>query len=103
MKQAFAVVWQGVILYLAALVGFATGVAAPGLRVSRELSRTTTNLRTYDFDWLIAIALMYVLLLVVGTARKRLPSTALTATIALVLVVATVAIFTQLGIKNTAL
>ena len=74
---------------------------ARALRVYREVSHTATNIRTYDFDWLIAVLLVYVLLLLIGALRKRLRSTALSATIAFILVVAGVLLFTQLGIKNT--
>lgn len=102
MKLLISVVWQSVVLYLAALVGFAIGISVPSLRVSHELSRTATNIRTYDFDWLFAVLFMYVLLLLIGAARKRLRGTVVSATIALLLVVAAVALFTQLGIKNTA-
>ena len=101
MRQAFAVVWQSVLLLVAALAGFAVGISVPSLRVYRELSHTANNIRTYDFDWLIAVLLVYLLMLVIGAARKRLRSTATTATIALVIVVACIALFTQLGSKNT--
>lgn len=103
MKLLIAVVWQSIVLYLAALVGFAVGISVPALRVSRELSRTATNIRTYDFDWVFGVLLMYALLLLMGAARKRLRVTVASATIALLLVVAVVALFTQLGIKNTAM
>ena len=101
MRQVLAVLWQSVLLCVAACAGFIVGISVPALRVYRELSHTASNVRTYDFDWLIAVLLMYALLIVIGAARKRLRSTALTATIALVMVIAGVVLFTQLGIKNT--
>ena len=103
MKQLIAVVWQCVLLFVAALIGFAVGISVPALRVYRELSHTATNVRTYDFDWLIAVVLVYLMLLALGAARKRARGMALTATIALVIVIAGIALFTQLGIKNTGL
>jgi hypothetical protein len=102
MRQVIAVLWQSVLLFLAALVGFGLGISVPALRVYRVLSHTASNTRTYDFDWLIAVLLVYVLLLVIGAARKRLRGTVATATIALVIVLSAVILFTQLGIKNTA-
>ena len=103
MRQVIAVLWQSVLLFVAALVGFAIGISMPALRVSRELSHTATNIRTYDFDWLVAVLLVYVLLLVIGAARKRLRRTVVTATIALLIVTGGIVLFTQIGIKNTAL
>ena len=101
MRHAIAVVSQSVLLFLTAFVGFAVGISVPALRVSRVLSQTATNTRTYDFDWLIAVLLVYALLLMVGALRKRLRATALTATVALAIVVAALLLFTQLGIKDT--
>lgn len=101
MRQVIAVVWQSVFLYLAALLGFAIGISVPALRVSREVSHTATNIRTYDFDWLIAVLLAYAFLLLIAAARKRLRDTAITATIAMAVVVAGIALFTHLGIKNS--
>ena len=103
MRQVFAVIWQSVLLFIAALVGFAVGMSVPSLRIYRELSHTETNIRTYDFDWLIAVLLVYVFLLLVGGLRKRLRGTAISATIALVVVVGIIILFTQLGVKNTGL
>lgn len=101
MKHVIAVVWQAVLLYLAALVGFAVGISVPALRVSRVVSQTATNVRTYDFDWLIAALLMYAVLLLIGAARRRVRGTAATASVALILVIGAIALFTQLGVKNT--
>ncbi len=101
MKQVLSVVWQAVLLYVAAFAGFVAGVAVPALRVSRVVSHTATNVRTYDFDWLIAALLVYVVLLLIGAARGRLRSSWMTTTIALAVVIATISLFTQLGVKNT--
>ena len=103
MRQVIAVVWQSLVLFVAALVGFLVGISVPALRVYREVSHTATNVRTYDFDWLIAVFLMYLLLLAIGAATKRARSMAITATISLVIVIAGIALLTQLGIKNTGL
>lgn len=102
MKQLFSIIWQAVLLYLAALVGFVTGVAKPALRVTRVLSRTPATVRTYDFDWVIAVLLVYALLLLVSAARKRVRANWLSTTIALLLVLAGVVLFTQLGLRETA-
>ncbi len=101
MKHLIAIVWQSILLSFAAFVGFLVGISVPSLRVYRVISHTLTNIRTYDFDWLIAVLLVYFLLLLTAVIRKRLRITAATATIALIIVVVGVVLFTQLGIKNT--
>lgn len=103
MKQAISVVWQAVVLYLAAVAGFLVGLAVPSLRVSRVLSQTAATVRTYDFDWLIAVAITYVLLLAVAALRRRLRQGWIATTVALALVVFVVVVFTQLGVKEAAL
>ncbi len=103
MKTVGSVLWRAVVLYLAALAGFAGGVAMPALRVSRTLSHTATSIRTYDYDWLIAVLLVYLLMLVVSTVRRRLRQSWLASTAALVLTAAVVLLFTQLGVKESAL
>ena len=103
MKQVIAILWQAVVLYAAAFAGFLLGLAVPALRVSRVLSHTLTVERTYDFDWLIAVGVVYVLLLDVAAIRGRFRQGWIATTIALVLVLLVVTFFTQLGVKETAL
>ena len=98
-----AVVWQAVVLYAAAFAGVLVGLAVPALRVSRMLSHTATTVRTYDFDWLIAVAVVYVLLLGVASLRGRVRQAGIPTTVALVLVLILVVMFTQLGVKEAAL
>ncbi|MGI4855185.1 MAG: hypothetical protein ACRYF4_14205 [Janthinobacterium lividum] len=103
MKQVLSIIWQAIVLYVAAFAGFIAGMTVPVLRVSRVVSQTASTVRTYDYDWLIAVLLLYVVLLLVGVARKRLRQSWIATTIALVLTVAIVLLFTQLGVKETAL
>ena len=103
MRQFLSVLWQAVLLGAAALTGFVIGLVKPSLRVTHELSRTATNLRTYDFDWLIAVALVYVLLMLLHALRGRLRQNGTAATAALALVVAAIVLLTHIGIQNTAL
>lgn len=103
MKQILSVVWQAVVLYLAAFLGFVAGMTVPALRISRVVSQTSSSVRTYDYDWLIAVLLMYCLLLLVSVARKRIRTGWIATTIALGITLAVVLLFTRLGIKETAL
>ncbi|MGI4757229.1 MAG: hypothetical protein ACRYGF_10315 [Janthinobacterium lividum] len=103
MRHLISVVWQAVVLYIAAFAGFVAGMTVPAVRVSRVVSQTATSVRTYDYDWLIAALLMYVVLLLIGVARKRIRQSWIATTIALVLTVAVVLLFTQLGVKESAI
>lgn len=103
MKQLISVLWQVIVLFAAALTGFVIGLLKPALRVTHVLSQTATNLRTYDFDWLIAAVLVYLLLLALHAARGRLRQGGLAATIALLLTIAGIVLLTHIGIQNTPL
>ena len=100
MKNALSVVWQTVVLLLAAFCGFITGMTTPAVRLQRILIQTPTHTRTYDYNWIVAVLVVYVLLLLLGVARKRLRDTAISATIALVLTIAGLALLTQIGIRD---
>jgi uncharacterized membrane protein (DUF2068 family) len=71
--------------------------------VQHVLSQTATTIRTYDFNWMIAVLLVYGVLLLIGALRKRWRGTLLSATLALVVVAAVLLLFTQIGIKETSI
>src|ERR1700761_7775468 len=98
MKQVLSIVGQTILLFLAALGGFVAGVAVPSLRVTHVLSRTATTIRTYDYDWIIAVVLVYLIFLLIGVVRKRIQTSWITSTVALVLTIVLVLSFTQIGI-----
>jgi uncharacterized membrane protein YwaF len=101
MRTALAVLGQVLLLFVSALCGFMAGAAVPALRVSRVTAHTAIYTRTYDFDWLIAVLLVYVILLLIGAARKRLRSSGISATVALIITIAVIVLFTQIGVKET--
>jgi hypothetical protein len=103
MKQVLTVLWQTIVMVMAAWAGFLVGMFVPALRVSRVVGHTAISVRTYDFDWLIAVLLVYLLFLAVGAATKRLRGTAITATSALVIAIAVLVLFTKIGLKDTSL
>lgn len=103
MKNTIAILWQTGLMVIAAFAGFVAGMIAPAIRVQRILHQTATTIRTYDFNWIIAVVIVYVLLLTIGAARKRFRDTVLTATIALLITLAGLALFTQIGIKDVSI
>ncbi len=103
MKMALHVLWQTIVLFVVAWAAFIAGLLVPVIRFTRTLIQTPTHTRTYDFDWIIAVLIVYVLLLVIGAARKRLRESVVSATAALVITVAVLTLFTQIGIKDVTL
>jgi uncharacterized membrane protein len=103
MKTALAVLWQTILLVVVAWAGFIAGMTVPAVRIQRTLLQTPTHIRTYDYDWIVAVLIVYVLLLLAGAARKRLRETAISATAALVVTVGLLVLFTQIGIKDVTL
>jgi hypothetical protein len=101
MKQALSVLGQTIVMFLAAVGGFVAGMTVPAIRVTRVISQTSTNIRTYDYDWIFAVVLLYILFLLIGILRKRIRTSWITSTVALALTIAIVLAFTQLGIKDT--
>lgn len=100
MKHVIAVLWQTGLMIVAAFCGFVAGMIVPSIRVQRVLSQTPTHLRTYDFNWIIAVLIVFVLLLLLGVILKRFREVAITATIALVITLVGLALFTQIGVKD---
>jgi hypothetical protein len=100
MKLALAVLWQSIVLFIAAWCGFLAGMFVPSIRIQHVLIKTATELKTYDYNWIVALLVVYLLLLLIGVARKRFRETAITATIALILIAAVLALGTQIGIKD---
>jgi predicted ABC-type sugar transport system permease subunit len=101
MRTTLAVLGQTMLLFVVALGGFMLGAAVPALRISRVTAHTAQLTRTYDFDWLIAVLLVYAALVGFGVLRKRTRTCAISATIALAITVVVVVVFTQIGVKET--
>jgi hypothetical protein len=100
MKQAFAVLWQTIVLVIAAWSGFVAGMIVPSIRIQRVISQTAVSLKTYDYNWIVAVVIVYALLLLIGVLRKRLRATLITATAALILTLVLLALFTHIGVKE---
>ena len=91
------------IAVLQALLMLVAGVAAMFWRpfgVTHVLWRTDAGIRTFEFDWVIAVAIVYLLLLGVALLRKRIKTALPWTTLALAL--SLLAGFTlKLGFKTT--
>ena len=100
MRTALAVLGQTLLLFVAALCGFMLGAAVPALRISRVTAHTALYTRTYDFDWLIAVLLVYAVLIGFAAMRKHARTGAISASIALAITIVIVVVFTQIGVKE---
>ena len=103
MKRVIAVLWQTGLMVVAAFAGFVAGMVVPSIRIQRVVSQTATSIRTYDYNWIIAVVIVFVLLLLLGAILKRFREMAITASIALVITLAGLALLTQIGVKETML
>jgi len=103
MKQVIAVLWQTGLMIVAAFAGFIAGMVMPSIRIQRVLLQTPTMIRTYDFNWIVAVVIVFVLLLLVGAIRKRFRESAITTTVAFVITVAFLVLATKIGIKEVTL
>ena len=101
MKGAMIVLLETLLLLIAAVAGFFAGVLRPSLQLARVVSQTASSVRTYDFDWLVAVLTVYVLLLLPAAAGKRIRTGWIAPTIALLLTLLIVLVFTRLGFKDT--
>lgn len=102
MRIALSTLGQTLLLLLSGFAGFLAGVAVPALRLPYEVARTASYVRTFDFDWVVAVLLVYALLLF-SAARHRARTGWLPSTLALVLTLAILLLFTRLGFKETPL
>lgn len=103
MKQVIAVLWQTGLLILAAFAGFIAGMVVPSIRIQRVLLQTPTMIRTYDYNWIVAVVIVFVLLLLLGAILKRFRAMAITSTIALVITLAFLLLATHIGVKEVTL
>lgn len=102
MKRALSVLGQTILLLLAAVV---FGIVLPGthhspFHVVRVLSSQGFQRRQYEFDWLIGVGLVYLLLLLIGVLTKRIRRSWRTSTFALAITLLVVLLFTKIGFKE---
>jgi|GEM_PF-790459 len=103
MKHVIAVLWQTGLLIIAAFAGFIAGMLFPAIQIQHVMSQTMTHVRTYDFNWILAVLLVYVVLILIGAVTKQLRPMLITATVALVITIVGLVAFTQIGIKEVSI
>jgi len=102
MKRALSILGQTLLLLLTAIIG---GVVLPSLHLSplhaaRALSLGPNGQRIYEFDWLFLTLALYAVFLLIGLIVKRLRTSWINSTAALVLTILIIGLFTKLGFKD---
>ena len=101
MKRALSIAGQMLVMVLAAFTGMLfLGKLVPQLHLVHVVSQQGFTRRQYEFDWLLSVGFVYVLFLLIGLATKRIRTSWLSTTVAFVLTVALLALFTHIGFKD---
>lgn len=101
LKRVFSILGQSVAMFVAAFAGMLfLRRLAPSLHVVHVLSQDGFLRRQYEFDWMIAVFCVYVLFLAIGLGFRRIRTSWITSTAALVLTVVVLVVFTKIGFKD---
>ena len=105
MKRALSIIGQTLLLLLAAVI---FGIVLPGtghspFHVVHVLRQDAAVRRQYEFDWLIGVALLYVVFLLIGLAARRLRISWIGSTIAFAITVLAIFLLTHIGYKDVPL
>ena len=96
MKRALAVLGQIVLFFLTALAGM---LWRP-FHVTHVIAQEGYTRRQYEFDWLLCDGILYLVLLLVGLVARRIRTSWISTTVAFVLTVLVIALFTKIGYKD---
>ena len=96
MKRAVAVLGQSILFFLVAVVGM---LWRP-LHVTHVIAQQGYTRRQYEFDWLLCDGVLCLLLLLIGLIARRIRSGWISTTVAFVLTVLVIVLFTRIGYKD---
>ncbi len=101
MKRALSTLGQMIVLFLAAFTGMLfLAKLLPQLHVVHVVSQQGFIRRQYEFDWLFTVSFVYILFLLIGLVTKRIRTSWIASTLAFVLTVLILALFTKIGFKD---
>ena len=95
-KRALIIIGQTFLLLLTAVAG----MLFHPFHLVHVLSQQGYMRRQYEFDWLLSVGLAYVLLLVVGIVAGRIRTSWVGSTVAFVLTLAIIVVFTRIGYRD---
>ena len=96
MKRALAVLGQMILFFLTAFAGM---LWRP-FHVTHVIAQEGYTRRQYEFDWLLCDGVLFLLLLLIGVIARRIRSSWISTTIAFVLTVLVLVLFTKIGYKD---
>lgn len=96
MKRALSILGQAILFYLTALVGM---LWRP-FHVTHVIMQQGYTRRQYEFDWLLCDGILYLALLLVWLITRRIRTAWIGTTIAFVLTLLVIALFTKIGYKD---
>ena len=96
MKRSLSIAGQTILLLLTAVLG----MLSHPFHLVRVLSQGGFVRRQYEFDWLLSTGLAYFLFLLVGIVTRRIRTSWVGSTVAFVLTVALIILFTRIGYKD---
>lgn len=95
-KRALSILGQVVLMLLTAV----TGMLLRPFHLTRVLSQQGYLRRQYEFDWLVSVGIAYAIFLLVGLVTRRIRSSWIGTTVALVLTLLIVVLLTRIGYKD---
>lgn len=96
MKPAFAVLGQMVLFFLTAIAGM---LWRP-FHLTHVIAQEGYTRRQYEFDWLLCDGILFLVLLLIGVLTRRIRTTWISTTVAFVLTLLVIALFTRIGYKD---
>ena len=96
MKRALAVVGQMILFFLTAIAGM---LWRP-FHLTHVIAQEGYIRRQYEFDWLVCDGILFLVLLVIGLIARRVRTSWISTTVAFVLTVLVIVLFTKIGYKD---
>ena len=96
MKRALSILGQAVLFFLTALAGM---LWRP-FHVTHVIAQQGYTRRQYEFDWLLCDGILYLVLLLIWLIARRIRTGWISTTVAFVLTVLVIALFTKIGYKD---
>ena len=96
MKRVLAVVGQMVLFFLTAI----GGMLWRPFHLTHIIAQEGYTRRHYEFDWLLCDGILLLVLLLTGVVTRRIRTAWISTTVAFVLTVLVIAVFTKIGYKD---
>lgn len=96
MKRALATIAQMILFFTTAIAGM---LWRP-FHVTHVIAQQGYTRRQYEFDWLLCDSVLYLVLLLISLVARRIRTGWISTTVAFVVTVLIIAVFTKIGYKD---